>query len=419
MSVDLTKDLVLRWDAPDAAHVPLLQEAGISAVLPGAPNDGFAKACSAAGISVLQADALQFVKTDQLPSSKGSNVVLTEGLWPGIARPANTPGRGDEVASASREPWVDSNGYWIRYLRAMYPDRPAVLGYLPELGDRGVPFDSLELALVEAWSAGGNYILSVEPNFRTGLLQRDAKALAAWKQLGQTGRWLREHSQLFRPPVVPIITTLVEPGGETPELANLMYRLNASPALVPAAAPPAPDPAARLVLVAANLEQPVKVDRVLAHASAGTIVVAAAGEKHQWWAKAVSKPVRSEEDRDFYSIGKGQLVAYKEVIADPSEFALDVIDLATHKRRAVRMWNAPSIIATATESARRGERVVTLVNYGSPVSSDVQLRVQGRYSKATLMRPEAASLNLPAAGRGTMTEVQVPQLRRLGVVVFG
>src|SRR4051812_9259824 len=59
------------------------------------------------------------------------------GLWPGIRRPPTVPGRGDETASASREPWVDANGYQVGYLRALHPDKPPVLAYLPDkLGDR-------------------------------------------------------------------------------------------------------------------------------------------------------------------------------------------------------------------------------------------------------------------------------------------
>src|SRR5687768_6282864 len=102
MGVDLSKDLILRQDKPDPELLPLLKEAGITAV----------------------------------PSSELGDSVLKEGMWPGIARPPGVPGRGDETASASRQPWVDSNGYWIRYARTMNPERPAVLGYTAaDLGD--------------------------------------------------------------------------------------------------------------------------------------------------------------------------------------------------------------------------------------------------------------------------------------------
>ena len=90
-----------------------------------------------------------------------------------------------------------------------------------------------------------------------------------------------------------------------------------------------------------------------------------------------------------------------------------MIDIITHKRRAVRIWNAPAVIALAT-----GERLMHLVNYGSPIDMEVQARVQGHFTKATLLRPDAASDPAGSGKAWKMTEVQVPELRRLGVVVF-
>ena len=343
-----------------------------------------------------------------------------EGLWPGIRRPPAVAGRGDETASASREPWVDANAYQAGYLRALYPNRPPVLAYLPDkLGDRSVPYDSLELALVESWAAGGNYILAVEPHYREALERKDPKAVAAWEQLGRTARWLRSNVALFRQPSIPIVIALVEPGVATAEIANLLYRRNVSPALTGVI--PAPDPQKRLALVAANLKPPTTelVQRILAHAEAGTTLIVATMPSQQWWKVAGLKQVREEKDRDYYALGKGQVVAYRRPIADPSEFALDVIDIITHKQRAVRLWNAPAVIALATASPRPGEQLMHLLNYGSPIDSDVQARVQGHFSKATLLRPDGEPIALKPAKRGTMTEVEVPELRRLGVVVFG
>lgn len=336
------------------------------------------------------------------------------GIWPGIRRPPSIEGRGDETASASREPWVDANGYQAAYLRALYPDKPAILAHVPDkLGDRSVPYDSLELALIEAWVAGGNYILTPEPRFREALLSREAKALAAWEQLGRTARWLQENAALFGQPAVPIVSAMVDPGAPSAEIANLLYRRNVSPALT--AIVPAPDPRRRIALVAANLKAPPPeiARRILAHAEAGSTVIAAASPAQQWWRAAAMKPVRPEKDREYFALGKGQVVAYRGLIADPSEFALDVIDIVTHKQRAVRLWNAPSVIALAT-----GERLVHLVNYGAPIDVEVQTRVQGHYAQAKLLRPDGSPLPLKTATRGSMTEIQVPELRRLGVAVF-
>jgi hypothetical protein len=420
MALDLTRDIVLRWDKPEPSHIPLFRKAGVTAILPSTAEPPFVEACSRAGIAVIAPSEIQFLQHSELGSAKpGGSVALTNGLWPGIGKPANVQGRGDETASASIEPWVDSNGYWIGYLRALYPDRPPVLGYLPDkLGDRAVPFDSLELALVEAWTAGGNYILALEPHYRAALLQNEPKAIAAWEQLGRTTRWLREHIALFRQPALPIVTSLVDSGAASAEISNLLYRRHVSPALYPVSAPPVPDVRARLALVAANLRQPEpeSAKRILAHAEAGTTVITASLPSQQWWRSPALKPIRSEADREFFSVGKGQLVAYRRPIADPSEFALDVIDLINHKNRAVRLWNALAVIALVTKSPRSGERLLHVINYGSPIDVEVQARVQGHFTKAMLMRPDASPVPLQAAKRGTTTEVFLPEIKRVAVV---
>jgi hypothetical protein len=317
---------------------------------------------------------------------------------------------------------VDANGYQVGYLRALYPDRVPVLGYLPDkLADRVVPFDSLELALIEAWTAGGNYILSVEPHYREALLRKDPNATAAWEQLGRTARWLRKHIEVFRQPTLPIVTALVDSGTATAEIANLLYRRNVSPALASVTAIPSPDPQKRLALVAANLKVPnsEQIAKAMAHVEAGSTFIVATPTAQQWWRVTGLKPLRTERDREFYSLGKGQIVAYRKLVGDPSEFALDVIDIITHKCRAVRLWNAPAVIALATASPKPGERIVHMINYGAPIDTDVQARVQGHFTKATLIRPDADPMPLPVAKRGATTEVQVPALKRLGVVIFG
>jgi len=394
MPLDLTRDIVAR--AGDAPERELLRKAGIHPLEPG---------------------EVQFVAANDLEAAHpNAAVALNQGLWPGIRRPPTVEGRGDETASASREPWVDANGYWIGYLRALYPRRPPVLGYAPNLGERVVPFDSLELALIEAWIAGGNYILALEPRYREALLAKDPKAWQAWTQLGATARWLQKQVALFRQPTLPLITALVEPGGRTSELANLLYRRNASPRLERADRPPMPSPERCPVLVAADIRppQPEIRKRILAHAQAGASVVTAAAPRNAWWTEAALKPIRSEPDRDFYALGRGQVVAYKNPVADPSEFALDVIDVLTHKRRAVRVWNAPAVIALATQG------VLHAVNYGAPIDkeNELQARIQGIFTKATLLRPEAEPLELKPARRGATTEVILPEVNRLAVVVF-
>ncbi len=426
MALDLSSDVVIRWDDLDPKHIPLLKQCGATAVLPPRVDAAFAEACRQAGLKTADPADIPLLGVEEMNKEAAKPAALRAGLWPGISR-GGARGRDDEVSSASRQPWIDANGFWIGYLRAMYPKRPAVLGYLPneEAGlkpDRVVPHDSLELALIEAWANGGNFLLAAEPRFRKALLEGDEKAGTAWAQLGRTAAWLREHRALFGQPVLPMATALVE-DEITAELANLMYRQNVSPRLASAAAPPPPNPHC-LALVAASISDPAPEARrkLLAHTEAGcSLVVDAPGEK-AWWRAPELKHVRAQEDRDFFSLGRGQVIAYREQVADPSEFALDVIDIVTQKQRAVRLWNAHSVIALATAGPKAGPApgaaALCAINYGVPVDMDFPARIQEHYAKATLLRPEAAPVALKAVKRGTTTEVYVPELRRLGVIVF-
>jgi hypothetical protein len=428
MHKDLAAEVVVRWNDCDAEFVPLLKEGSITTVLVPYRNEVFETACREAGLEVQPLEEVQFLSLESINrASPKALVALTNGLWPGVSR-GPSQGQDEFTASATEQPWVDANGYWIGILRILYPHRPALLGYLPDeragvKPEALLPYDSLELALVEAWVNGGNYLLALEPRYHARLLRGEAKALDAWRQLGRTAHWLGKHVSFFRQATFPAITVLVEPDAGLAEINNLLYRHNASPALASAANPPAPEPLRRLVLVAVSIHPPGAGirRRILSHAEAGTSLIVDAPGENAWWRDPHLKLVRHQEDRDFYSLGRGQVVAYREPISDPSEFAFDLIDIVTQKRRAARLWNAPTVIALATscpQGANRGRALLHLINYGSELSGDVLAAIQGGYSRASLLRPEAAALSLPTARRGTTTEVVIPELRRLGVVVF-
>ena len=125
----------------------------------------------------------------------------------------------------------------------------------------------------------------MEPHYREALLKKDAKAVAAWEQLGRTARGCKQNIALFRQPAVPIVTALVEPGVRRRRSPICLYRRNVSPALAAVTAVPAPDPQKRLALVAANLKPPAPdvVKRILAHAEAGTTLIVATSPSQQWW----------------------------------------------------------------------------------------------------------------------------------------
>ncbi len=424
MAVDLWNRIVLRWDS-DSDCAALLEPGAIEVVLLRTAGDRVAASCRAAGAETMAAGAVRlFGRDEQAGEPAGGPAALKAGVWPG-AQASSRGAEGSFTAGASQRAWVDANGYLVAWWNALRPGVPPVLGYLPD-GDAGIAagraitYDSLELALIDAWSAGGNYILSPDAAYRDALARGDRAALAAWTQMGRTARWLKEHRDLFRRPAPPTITVLVEPGDSTAEIAALMFRQSGSPELVAAARVPTPDPARRPVVVAAGIRSPSPETRtrLLAHARAGSTVVTDAAEETAWWRVAGLKLARRFDDREFYSLGAGRIVAYKQPVADPGDFALDVLDIAGD-RRPCRLWDSPASVAIVSNAGPRLEPVLRVINYGSPARAQIMAHVRGVYGSATLLRPGEEPAALRTYRRGRNTEIMVAGLRRLAVVVFG
>jgi hypothetical protein len=400
MGVDLLNQIVLRWDSGSDCSA-LLASGGIDAVV----------------------DAVRLAGRDEAGPFQGLTAIKA-GVWPG-ARASARSADGSFTAGASQRAWIDANGYLVAWCKALFPERAPVLGYLPdsEAGiakDQVVGYDSLELALVDAWAAGGNYLLAPDAAYRNALLRGDPAATSAWAQLGRTARWLKENRALMRQPPFGTITVLVEPGEATAEIAALMFRHSGSPDLVPAGRAPAPDARRRPEIVAAGIGPPSPALRrlLLAHAAAGATVISDAGGESPWWKTAGLKPDRLFEDRGFYTLGAGRVVAYQEAILDPGDFALDVLDLAGD-RRPVRLWDASASIAMVSQGEAGSGPVLRVVNYGSMNRGGIMAHVHGVYGSATLLRPGEQTVSLRTCRRGGNTEIVLPAFRRLAVVVFG
>ena len=298
------------------------------------------------------------------------------------------------------------------------------LRYLPD-SDAGIAqgqvitYDSLELALIDAWAAGGNYLLAPDAAYRDALLRGDPAATAAWSQLGRTARWLKENEGLLREPPLSTITVLVERGDTAAEIAALMFRQSGSPELVSTERVPLPDASRRPIMVAAGIHPPSPdlAKLLLAHANAGASLVVDSGDASSWWKGPGLKAARQFQDRAFYTLGAGRILVYRESIVDPGDFALDILDLAA-RRRPVRLWDASAVIAMVSQAGARAKPILRLVNYGSPTRGDIMAQVRGIYNSATLLRPGQPSVTLRTCRRGENTDILVPGFRRLALVVF-
>ena len=124
----------------------------------------------------------------------------------------------------------------IAFLRGLFPNRPALLGYRADAA-AGVPatrvlrFESLEIALAEAAAAGGNIILAPPENYRAALIAGDAAARRAWQSLGRTARFLSGRMARLSSPVSSRIAVAASSLERHGEILNMLFRGNA-PAVV-------------------------------------------------------------------------------------------------------------------------------------------------------------------------------------------
>ncbi|MBS1871641.1 MAG: hypothetical protein JSU00_00395 [Acidobacteria bacterium] len=417
MQPDLLHHTAIRWLEPDPKHVPLLAGAGVTiAVSP--PHAAFEAACRTAGIGVAHEADMRIAATVE-EAAKTPSAAVKAGLWPGIQR------QDPQTASATRSVWLDQNCALVNSIRALHPTAPRVLAYVADKQagvseGQLIPYDGIELALVDAWVAGGNYLMTPDPRLLKGVLGGVPEALAAWKHLGKTAAWLRANEPLFRELPLPVVTVLAD-SDMSQEIANLSFRQSVSPRVVNAANPPAPDPAHCQVLVAVSIDKPspAAARRILSHAEAGASVVVDGAGKDAWWRSDALKPARSDAEREFLTLGKGQVVAYKADVEDPGSLALDVIDILTQKRRAARVWNANAALAIATSApAGQGAAALHVINYGRPAQWPVLARIQGAFRRATLLTPDDPPAEIPIGPRAGGSEVSIPKLRRVATVVF-
>ena len=451
---DPAQDLIIRWPGPETPAAALLRQAGVKAVvLPARGSESAARACRDAGIlaiaemdspgpppegfSGIACDAAASEAATRAAAGKNAGLlqlvylkpeqihwrvapalaVLRAGQWPGI-RP-----RDPSKATASEAPWIDANPYYLAYLRGLFPERPALLGYRPDEDagvskERVLPYATLEVGLAEALAAGGNAVLTIPDDYRKALLAGDAKALSAWQSLGRMARFLAGQAATFRRPLATRVAVAASSLEHHGELLNMMYRRNVAPAVFNPAALPGFSPSGFRILVASGVGSSEAARKsALAFAAAGGRLLAAPAENEKpWWTAAGARKTGSTEEFDCFEFGKGVIFGYREPIIDPAEFALDVIDAEGDGTRDLRLYNADSVVGIPHRLPGGGISV-ELINYGGQ-TQDFMVRVEGAFRKATWRTPEGPPTVLKLTRQGTGTEVEVLYMNRFASILL-
>ncbi len=304
---------IVDGEADRAAALASARTAGLDAV-------AMSGEASGAGLPVVPLAA-----RPQLPWNSSSTVLAAKGnAWPGVATQGLAEqGRrtgADEMASGpTADPWIDSNGWFLRLARAYAPSKRIWLTFEPPRGSRVLPVASYLRAISDTYADGGRWILALDESLRAGLAQKEQSALDSWKTISGAlaffeGRraWLE-----FQPlGAVGVISDFSGPnemlGAET---LNLVAR-RSLPFQILLASKAVETPFSglkALICVDEALPAPALRKKLMAFAEQGGALLVS-----QSWKGEGGTPTGREHPRlDLRTLGKGKLAVCKSDSPDP------------------------------------------------------------------------------------------------------
>jgi hypothetical protein len=212
--------LVVEWGAALAPVIAGARAAGIA--LAAAGNEAQRSAGAGAGLAVLP-----MAEQSRLPWKSPEPVLIAaDRVWPGIARPAS----GAELSGPTANPWIDSNGWFLRLAQVRAPQKILWLMFDPPGPPNAVLLDSYLRAIADTGAWGGRWVVSLDSSLQNGVARGDEKAVESWKAISAAVAFFEKHRQwtAFEPlGVVGVISDFAGPNevlGQ--EVLNLLGRRN-------------------------------------------------------------------------------------------------------------------------------------------------------------------------------------------------
>jgi len=294
----------------------------------------------------------------------------------------------DDAATATptSEPWIDSNTWLVRSLRAA-DRRPVWLAHTLEK-----PSDEDYLrAIADAAVAGGRWVISPDPALIAGLWRKRPEALALWRRVASFLRFFEEHAdwRAFEPAgPLGIVYDRAGPNAEvSAEILNLVARRRIPYRVIPRRFFDSDSVRNLSAILATDLAPPTGQEREFLRqfAEQGGLVVAGPS-----W----SSTPPTGADHVVSAAGKGRVVVYAGDPPDLEAVSRNMLSLLGRNNIGIRLFNAPSVLCGVSSADSGRQLLVQLTNYASTPSEALTVRVTGDYRAARLFAPEAAPADM-------------------------
>lgn len=386
------------WLRP--ASLALLDRTPVNCVvLPEAPAD-FVAAAKGRGLTVV---------------AEAPGVALSEPVWPGV----KTGAGGSADAGPTGPPWADSNGWAVMLARAKSPGKPVWVPADPP-ADRVLRPQHYALAVADAESCGGRWMVSFDPELKKGLLKGDPQAKETWATVtgalrffdGKRAAW-SGYRPLARLGVISSFTGDDEfLAGEVLNLAarqHISYRIVVRPKL---------DLQGLSTVLWIHEKAPEGEEKKALSAfvqAGGTLVVPVSAAQITDGLAAAGKSVTGYP---LFTSGKGRIAVAAEEWGDPWVVVADINRMMTRRADLFRMWNSGAANAFLTTD---GKRVLAQVlNFTArPQAHPMSLWIARKASSATFYDLFGRAEKLTVTPRNDGSEVNLPPFASYAAVEFG
>ncbi len=347
-------------------------------------------------------------------------ISLVKGFWPGIQL-TRSGKEGEADAGPTGEPWVDSNGWRILLEMAMKPHAQVWVDAAPPA--EGVPLNSYLIAMADAATYQGRWMLNLAPGFAAEVASGKPEAISAWKQITGGYSFFCSPKPWAHDMPAALLGVISDFSGENEslgqELLNMLSRGNQQYRVIPKnhVSPAALNGLRCVAYVDVEAPGPELRTQMLSFVEAGGLLVT----RPEWHPLPPNTSWKTDEHPRFSigSLGKGRLAVAKEDPSDPYLLANDVVTLISRRWDLLRFWNFGPIGARLTVSADRRRATAQIVSYAEPDVYGPTLGVTGVYRRANLWRYDlAGSSSLEMAKQNKSVEIHLPPFSVYGAVAL-
>ena len=370
LAVSLADCVPARWPFADAQSLELLNNSPVNCLIVG--NDfKAAKEAEERGLRVLTStDFLAATRATMKLDAAGEVTGTTQALWPGI----RLQKEGAIHAGPTGAAWIDTNGGFLRFVRALLPRETALwVGNRPPTDIVLGPQRYIQ-AIGDAAISGARWVLAFDPAFEKALTARDKRALEDWARINSVLRFYEDNRRWWDAPDLSSLAVIQDTSAGALATGGIMDMIVSKHIPVEVVTP-----AHLAVAQFVDVQMLLNLDPSLLDDEQKRRV----SEIARRGATVLSGPPgwkMTQPAGDGYTFNDEQVKQLGEIWRE-------VNGILGRRNFGVRLFNAATMLANLKTPDRGKTAALLLVNYSDYPVEDNTVQVAGPYKTAKLLTP--------------------------------